>query len=368
MEQVFKRFGKCVQHSRLRAVPATEDLVKKIEERKYAGKRLEIIHLINEKKELNAYELLAILAQGHGTGQLPYYAKALRLLAQEGMVKPRSVRDFGWMIRKGSLKMVEEVLKDEGKALDSLALEQRIPKSKREINKICNLLEVMGRIVRLPSNTLSKCGRNVWIHSDYRNTSESIPWWNIKHQVLEILSRRSGLIYTQIAMENEIRGLIKVKERNLGNSKFVNAFLFSALDDLRRYWVIYSKRRKEGQKITNVYFLSDHIRDLIRKDYLDETLRKILLGVRTNSPSPRMHDMVEKILRWTRVMKMLERKLKKSYIARLLDEKGGYVESVASGSIPWRGISKKKLFVKYLPLLEEYSSSSARFFKKKISS
>lgn len=372
MHVLEQRLGKNIREKPLRILnPNVEEIVRgvwSVRRDAVRSKVAEIVDII-QSSEIGTRELIAILALRHGYSALFGYYSALRVMRRAGALTPSSFAFLDPIVRQELLPRIEMSLAESARAMSTTELVGAIygsqshrewPRAMRCIGEACNILDCAGRITKLPCDSRSGHGVAMWIHADHRYTPASIPTWNLKYVLLEVLSKLSAASAVQLLQCDAIQALIAVKERALSGTTVFSGGLRESLDHLRQYGLIEVKLEKAGRKTTKFYCATELAKLLLNTSYLSEPLRMLLLGVPYDGLLPRERDLIAKMCEWAKIARELEEgRCRKSR---------GYAASVMQGCVPWKNVSEEKLLTEYLPEVKRIAPEDGEWLERKIKS
>ncbi|MEM2974277.1 MAG: hypothetical protein QW112_01465, partial [Candidatus Micrarchaeia archaeon] len=344
-----KRYGTSIRNRSLILDPEAEDVLRRAERqgnersswrRSNISEKKEIIRLLRGRS-LSAPELFATLGMRNGfsTSSMLPYVLALKSLERKGLVRPAwaawtypavkgdlLVKLEVLLLEKPRVYSSEDIVIDLGLLGEDYAL--------KRVNKACNILEIAGRILKLPPSTMGKSNISMWIHSDYSKNPATVPSWNIKWWILRILMDGDATFST-LAMKLDQMGVATAFTREVGSSVLLASGIRSSIDSLREVGLVDVRQETVGHRMTRIFSLAEGVTELIRKPYLDETLNRALKAEYTYGMKLRINDMADKMLRCVRILMEHRRTGGKAFkVARTLGEKESYVEGVLRGSYP----------------------------------
>ena len=340
-------------------------------------------------REFNARELIAAYAIRYGTygHVLLPYVNALEGLTRDGIVTPSWMVDaYRSAVKNNRLVLVEEALRKNIEPMTSHELIDMLYEGKRtlininELNNICNLLELITKIKKLPTDTV--LGHNVyrWIHDKYSNTDLSMPTWNIKYVLLGAFEAAAEPLTKQQLAVSEVlcsSQLLRMVKSGVGLGHMFD--LKDPLDSLERQLLIARSTVQCRSGKRTAYALTDNGRALLSKtkkaECLVEDLRIALLderriGAEFTSSDKMMYDKIVYYLTIEREIKNLRAEGEQG-MARIISKRTGHNESyiriVMDGkSKPWSSTNPEKLKRKFLSRLKTERPELVDLFKRHI--
>ena len=352
-----------------------------------------------EKKEpLSPVCLMAALAlrDGWDADEMLKDINAISALERSCVIAPKwTSRCFYRPVKDGLYERIVDFLISSRRPLNSLELLDYLAgkfngaakkRSLNDVNLICNLLEAASRITKLPNDSALWNNNYGWIHNNYRFTSATIPTWNIKYVLLQVLSQHKAMTKAELTANTGVRKLLS-SSRTAINPDLIATSLKSPLDFLLHQSLIRALPpiNRTGRKAAR-YAITDEARMYLESSekYLDEGFRLALLGCKTKEMSASEESTLESIIRCINVLREAEKKRAGhsaegenngnngrfrlvQQIVKSLEENESYVRSVIyANSRPWHGMSAKNLGQWLLPRLSELSKPHADWLKREL--
>ena len=381
-----KRAGRCISDNPFKLDEGKwkekQSLMRKprfVKNQRYADsfrRQTEIVDTIVSRQKaqqpIGPLQLVGALALEHGTqGRIMLdYLNTIKSLERTGIISPIwTSRCFNGPIKLGLPSLIESTLRDFSSSMTSNELIKMIypgmdrVKRKRRLNDVnlaCNLLDTMRRITKLPANSAMQHNNYRWIHENWRNTSTTIPLWNIRYVLLKIIDRQGPISKSSLMKEPMVIRLISAHTTNLSNSMLCSV-MENPLDCLRAQELI-STEIIPGQRATQCFGISNYGHELLEKtttsNYLDEDLRLLLLQSKEDI-RPSQTDREERIIRWLKILIEMDKGYGKAHmITKRLCENEGYVRGIVNGNAsPCTRISDERLISEYLPAVLAYSET-----------
>jgi len=381
-----------IERSRI-AKPSTKEVVRN---------QMEVLKVIleyyREKKEILSVEVLGIFALAYGIQkeQILIYANAFQQLEATKIygkvIQPKAITPYLKSLKLDLPFKVKKLLDMKMRVWNTHELANKIlgesyleeyPSAYQRFTPACNLLEVIGNLVKLPVDTTEGimgkggAGASVWVSSRYRWTPITIPTWNIKFAILEEFSKNPGATISRVSEMKSIKNLI--------DSGPSCPAIRGAIDDLLNTGLISSKQERMQRVNTNCHDLIEvyHPTDLgltlleetREKGFLAEELRRKILGNHENKPKRKTLFRAKEILKWAKVKREIERREEKGLpvssteIAKRLGVPETYVHRVKHNLIKRCLGSKGKESINFkrmqqlLPSIRDISKDDANWLK-----
>jgi hypothetical protein len=337
-----------------------------------------IVSMEKAQQPIGPLQLVGALTLAHGvvwtdTRAMLDYLNAIGSLERTGIVSPRwTSRCFDGPMKKGLPKRIENILKEYSSPLTSVELIRMLypgtgdaerKRKLNDVNLVCNLLDTTEWITKLPADSAMQHNNYRWIHESWRNSPETIPRWNIRYVLLQIIDNQGPIAKSSLMKEPMVMGLISAHTTNLSDSMLCSV-MENPLDCLRAQGLI-ATEIVPGQRATQYFGITDYGHELLTKtsasNCLDEDLRLLLLESKKDI-RPSQIDRADRIIRWLKVLIEMDKGYGKSHmITKRLGENEGYVRGIVNGGAsPCTRISDERLIGEYLPAVLAHSEKYAK--------
>ncbi|MBI2654212.1 hypothetical protein HYX02_05385 [Candidatus Woesearchaeota archaeon] len=376
LSQIYRRHSRRISNIGLELVDDIDEKLKNLEAivdstrtakqellRRSLEKQQEIVDIIRDSKEsgfeCSYMELFAIMAIRYGFTKDSLYQFATAFSA---MANKRYFRKAGenpglrWALQHDLVSRVEECLDNFESPITSRDIMRKlnlenIKNNYFSIRSALNLLELINKVIRLPH--VSEEGvPYMWISSKFRNSSKTIPYWNLAYIILLALRDGGAMTRDDLAKNPLVSNLASVHPFQ-GRFNYMT-FNTYALDFLILAGLVEYKKGKRVSKKSTLYSITPYGSSLLRNTenwgYLDEELRVELLGEKYVGLRP-SEIMALRRIRLTAFI--FANQYKSTYLlSKILGVGSHYVSLVRSGSIdPLRFFKEETLRQKYYPLI-----------------
>lgn len=329
----------------------------------------EIITIVRDAEEqnmgLSSMDIMAVLAIRYNSvekDKLLPYANSISAMAGSGFVNSEGTSRLRAALQNDLVSRIEKIIPLITSTVTSMDLAKKLGlnyANSRDIIISLNLLDIINKVIRLPTDSTKEGGPYVWINPSERNTEKTIPYWNVKYVVLLALNENNGLTQNDLTKDQRISNLICIKQ--FPGGKYKGAHFSHALNDLIHSGLVSYENRiikgEKGARTATVYFLTSKAKQLVelteQNRYLDEELRKALLGEIYSGLKPSEENALQRI---KRVAEIYANKMEgeSAYIlAKRIGENESYAESIFSGKDPLRFFKEDTLRKKFFPYLND---------------
>jgi hypothetical protein len=342
-----------------------------------------IVSMEKAQQPIGPMQLVGALTHAYGieSSTILEYLNAIGSLERKGVISPKwTGRCFEGPMKAGLPKKIEDILMN-GDPLTSSELIRMIypgtddSERKRrldDVNLVCNLLDTMGWITKLPADSTMQHNNYRWVHESCRRTPETIPRWNVRYALLKTIDECGPISKSGLMKEPAVICLVSVHMTNI-SKELVSTQVDNALDGLRSQNLV-EVEILSGQRATQCFGITDQGHRMLKRtsdsNYLDERLRRLLLeskqGIR-----PSQADRADRIIRWLRVLIEMDKGYGKAHmITKRLGENEGYVRGIVNGGAsPCARMSDERLISECLPAAlahsEEYGKRLEEYIKER---
>ncbi len=295
------RFGEHIGAKDIRLASDFEEKIRKREEyiaslnphrtRRYSledslERQKEIIDVLQTADELgfgiDYMDLNGILALRHGTSMdnMFPYSKTIAAMSASKLINTEGSPNLRRALEHDLVTKIEGVIDSTNepvtffKVLERLMPEQPSPDW---INSAFNLLDVLGRVTKLPTNSVIAGHPTMWLSPKYAQTDRSIPEWNIKYRLLLAFNSLELATISDLVKDKNVIEISSIHTE----LPYSGANLTNALDDLIQQGLVdvgMVFRRRTATAYSSTSKARQLLGITLSQNYLDDELRRLLLG------------------------------------------------------------------------------------------
>ena len=326
---------------------------------------------------LTPSQIIAEVAKREGLTEekLKPYLAAIETLRRMGVFKAngRALLLYS-AIKNDLLAKLDRTMTNQKEPFNSIQLAKNVgfaneiilggePRSKAlaAVTRGMGILGLMGRITKLPVDSRVYGGPNMWIHTRYRETSNTLPVHNKSYQIMQKLRDRPKYISDLIGYQRK-----ETKKPGGVPDPIAN------LSNLISSGLVRQRRARSGKRTFIQYALTETGERIMREQEktttINEQLRIGLLGMPVKGLSPFQKRRYGEILNWIKLLRIIDKHKVAGKIspARVAREAGRTVAQVnhvfAEGYTPLQGM-KENTANRYLQEMKETNPIDAKWFE-----
>ncbi|MBI2970875.1 MAG: hypothetical protein HYY37_00475 [Candidatus Aenigmarchaeota archaeon] len=385
LQQLNRRYGKHIRARPLEFADDAEDRMAAAKKwvnslprasRRYkrdaaaVGRQQEIADIIREAEQedtpLTYMDLYGVLALRHGLDELGQYGSALNAMTQRGIVRSEGCGSVRNALTRGIVKHIHGYVQSHSGTftIHDIESELELPRNEyyRKLSNVSlNLLDMVHEVVKLPVRSDRDGTPCAWIGPDNRHSEQTIPYWNAKYAVLLALRETVRAAKSDLAANKRIAELVFIREAPGG--RYTCASIDAALDDLIHTGLV-APGTEWRRRTVRIYAITPEGKRAVdateEQRYLDEDLRRWLLGERYTGLTPSEMFTLEKV---RRVGRIYDSWMKGgNYIARI-SESTSYANEITTGKRdPLHDMNATTLMGKYFPHLDAREQQGVLFY------